>query len=402
MASVSDDGTQACRSFAFPLGPLLILLNRLHTSAVVSKNLTTNFYGAHLGKSYYMGCSLGGRQGIKAAEMFPEEFDGILAGAPAVDFNNVYSWRASFFPTTGASSDYNFISASTWNSTIHDEVLRQCDGIDGVMDGIIEDPTLCRFQPDALLCQGGNSTNCLNSTQVTIVKKVYSDYLWPNGSLAFPGMQPGSEILAATGLYSGKPYAPSYDWLRFVVLEDPEWDPSTYSIDDALVSDEKNPATIRTWPSTLAAFEDVGGKILTFHGMQDQQITSPNSNRFFEHLASGMGYTPEQMDNFYRYFRVPGMFHCNAGPGAWVLGQGGNAPALGIPFDAEHNLLAALVDWVEQGAAPEVVLGTKFVNDDVGQGVAYTHRHCRWPLRSTYLGGGLDPLDANSWDCLQA
>ncbi|KAK9417782.1 putative DNA polymerase V [Seiridium unicorne] len=374
----------------------------LHTSAGVSKNLTAEFYGSSLGKSYYLGCSLGGRQGIEAAEMFPEDFDGIVAGAPAVDFNNLYSWRASFFPLTGASSDYNFISAYTWNTTIHDEVLRQCDDIDGVKDGIIEDPLLCHFEPQALLCQANSTTNCLNPTQVDIVEKVYSDYLWPNGSVVFPGMQPGSEIQAATGLYSGRRFARSYDWFRFAVLENPDWDASTYSIDDAMIAAEKNPGNVRTWPSSLAAFESTNGKILSFHGMQDEQITSFNSKRFYEHLSSGMGYTSGQMDNFYRYFRVPGMYHCNGGPGAWVLGQGGGAPSKGIPFDAEHNLLAAVVDWVEQGIAPETVLGTKFVSDDVAQGVDYTHRHCRWPLRSTYLGSGYDPPDANSWECLQA
>lgn len=371
----------------------------LHTSAVVSKKLTAAFYNASVGMSYYIGCSLGGRQGIKAAEMFPDDFNGIVAGSPAVNFNNLYSWRASFFPLTGSTSDYNFISAATWNTTIHDEVLRQCDTIDGVEDGIIEDPLLCDFNPEALLCQNNSTTACLDSTQVEIVKKVYSDYLWPNGSLVFPGMQPGSEIQAATGLYSGKRWAPSYDWLRFAVLEDPAWNASTYTIADALRADEKNPGGVRTFPSSLAAFEDASGKIITFHGMQDQQITSMNSWRFYEHLASGMSYTSDQMDNFYRYFRVPGMYHCNSGPGAWVLGQGGSAPAKG-PFDAEHNFLAAVVDWVEHGKAPEVMVGTKFVNDDVNQGVAYTHRHCRWPLRSTYRGNDLDPLLPDSWLCL--
>ncbi|KAH8195699.1 hypothetical protein TruAng_010130 [Truncatella angustata] len=371
----------------------------LHTSAIVSKKLAAEFYDLPLGKSYYIGCSLGGRQGIKAAEMFPEDFDGIVAGAPAVDFNNLYSWRASFFPLTGASSDYNFISASMWNTTIHEEVLRQCDEIDGVKDGIIEDPTVCHFDPQALLCQGDSSTNCLNSTQVEIVGKVYSDYLWPNGSVVFPGMQPGSEIQAATGLYSGRRYAPSYDWFRFAVLEDPDWNASTYTIADAAIADEKDPGNVQTWPSSLATFEDAGGKIVSFHGMQDQQITSFNSKRFYEHLSSGMAYSSAQIDNFFRYFRVPGMYHCNSGPGAWVLGQGGNAPSKGIPFDAEHNLLAAIVDWVELGAAPETMLGTKFVNDDVSQGIAFTHRHCRWPLRSTYLGSGYEPLDYNSWEC---
>ncbi|KAI1860242.1 uncharacterized protein JN550_011620 [Neoarthrinium moseri] len=372
----------------------------LHTSVDVSKKLTAEFYGSSLGRSYYIGCSLGGRQGIKAAEMFPEDFDGIVAGAPAVDFNNLYSWRASFFPITGASSDNDFISASTWNTTIHNEVLNQCDAIDGVKDGIIEDPTACHFEPGALLCQSNSSTNCLSSTQVEIVNKVYSDYLWPNGTLIFPRMQPGSEIQAATGLYAGRRWALSYDWFRFAVLENPDWDAATYTTKDAFIADEKNPGTIRTWPSSLSAFEEAGGKILSFHGLQDQQITSFNSKRFYEHLSTAMDYTPAQMDNFYRYFRVPGMSHCNSGPGAWVLGQGGNAASKGIPFDAEHNVLAAVVDWVERGTAPDVMLGTKFVNDDVDQGVAYTHRHCRWPLTSTYQGGDLDPHQADSWQCL--
>ncbi|KAF7531804.1 hypothetical protein G7054_g8540 [Neopestalotiopsis clavispora] len=371
----------------------------LHTSAVVSKKLTTQFFNSILGKSYYIGCSLGGRQGIKAAEMFPHDFDGIVAGSPAVDFNNLYSWRASFYPLTGNSTDVNFISATTWNTTIHNEVLKQCDEIDGVEDGIIEDPTLCHFNPQELLCQGYNTSNCLTADQVTIVEKIFSDYRRPNGELIYPGMQPGSEILAATGLYSGRPYAPSYDWFRFVVLDDPAWDPSTYNVEDAVIAYDDNPDNIATWPSSLAAFEGASGKLLTFHGQQDQQITSFNSLRFYEHLAAGMGYTPEQLDNFYRLFRVPGMNHCNSGPGAWVLGQGGNAPSKGIPFDADHNVLAAVVNWVEEGIAPEAMIGTKFVNDSVDLGVAYTHRHCRWPLNSTYLGGELDPHQIDSWVC---
>lgn len=331
--------------------------------------------------------------------MFPNDFDGIVAGSPAVDFNNLYSWRASFYPLTGNSTDVNFISATTWNTTIHNEVLKQCDEIDGVKDGIIEDPTLCHFNPQELLCQGYNTSNCLTADQVTIVEKIFSDYRRPNGELIYPGMQPGSEILAATGLYSGRPYAPSYDWFRFVVLDDPAWDPSTYNVEDAVIAFDENPDNIATWPSSLAAFEGASGKLLTFHGQQDQQITSFNSLRFYEHLAAGMGYTPEQLDNFYRLFRVPGMNHCNSGPGAWVLGQGGNAPSKGIPFDADHNILAAVVNWVEEGTAPEAMIGTKFVNDSVDLGVAYTHRHCRWPLNSTYLGGELDPHQIDSWVC---
>ncbi|KAK7751206.1 hypothetical protein SLS62_006892 [Diatrype stigma] len=381
---------------------------------VAAKKLAPLFYdGQEVGKSYYLGCSRGGGQGIKAAEMFPEDFDGILAGAPAVDFDNLYSWRASFFPLTGAVGSGDFISAGVWNSTIHDEVLRQCDGIDGVLDGIIEDPTLCQFQPDALLCDGvqntsssSSNTACLTAAQVQIVQDIFADYTWPNGSLLFPAMQPGSEILAAAGLYSGAPFPLSLDWFRFAVLEDPNWDASTYGIDDALLAAEKNPGDARTWPSSsslLAGFARRGGRILTYHGLQDQQITSYNSIRFYEHLLASSNTssstTTQDMDQFYRFFRVPGMSHCSGGPGAWVLGQKG-AAAEGIPFDAEHNLLAALVAWVEDGAAPETITGTKFVDDDAARGVAYRHRHCKYPSRSTYLGSGLDPLEELSWACV--
>ncbi|KAI1499943.1 Tannase/feruloyl esterase [Biscogniauxia marginata] len=372
----------------------------LHTSVVAVKKLAGLFYAEDPIKSYYIGCSLGGRQGIKAAEKFPDDFNGILAGAPAVDFNNLYSWRASFFPITGAAGSPDFISAETWSTTIHDEVLKQCDDIDGVPDGIIEDPTLCHFQPEALRCGIANSSgSCLNAAQVQTVKTIFSDYLWPNGTLLFPSMQPGSEVRAASGLYSGAPWAPSEGWFQFAVLEDPTWDPSTYTINDAQIVADKDPGGIRTWPSSLAAFEARGGKILTYHGLQDQQITSFNSIRLYEHLSSGMGYTSEQMDAFYRLFRVPGMSHCSGGPGAWVLGQGGSSAAEGIGFDGDQNVLAALVNWVEKDAAPEIVTGTKFADDSTSEGVAYKHRHCRYPLRSTYLGSGHDPLQEDSWEC---
>ena len=111
-----------------------------------------------------------------------------------------------------------------------------------------------------------------------------------------------------------------------------------------------------------------------------------------------MNASAEELDAFLRFFRVPGMFHCNSGPGAWVFGQGGGPSAVGIPFEGEKNVLAAMVAWVEGGLAPEQLVGTKFVNDSVGMGVDYLHRHCKYPSRSTYQGG--DPKALGSWDCV--
>lgn len=372
----------------------------MHTAAQSGKQLAASFYGTVAKKSYYIGCSLGGRQGIHNAELFPDDFDGIVAGAPAVDFNALYSSRARYYTITGAKGSEDFITAEMWQTTIHDEVLRQCDGLDGAVDGIIEDPTSCHFQADKLLCQQGKTSGCLTSRQVGRVQGVFEDYLWPNGSVLYPGMQPGSEQMAATGLYAGAPYGPSVGWFKFAVLSDPNWDPAGFSINDSLAAAEKDPGGIRTWPSSLAGFEKRGGKMLTYHGLQDQQITSHSSIRFYEHLRGGMGYSYEDMDGFYRYFRVPGMSHCRSGPGAWVLGQGGNTAAQGIAFDGANNVLAAVVDWVEAGIAPEVLVGTKFVNDSVEAGVDHKHRHCKYPAKSTFKGEGYEPSDLESWTCV--
>jgi hypothetical protein len=178
----------------------------LHTGVLVGKNITQGFYAKTPSKSYFVGCSLGGRQGIKAAEMFPNDFDGIVAGSPALDFNNLYSWRASFFTITGPNSSPDFITAEKWG-LIHDEVLRQCDGLDGALDGIIEDPSLCNFRPEALLCANCSvASTCLTPVQAEMVRKIFTPFYGEDGKLIYPAMQPGGEGLAATGLYAGKPW----------------------------------------------------------------------------------------------------------------------------------------------------------------------------------------------------
>lgn len=372
------------------------------------KALISSLYENAANSSYFLACSLGGRQAVKAADIFPDDFDGIVAGSPAIDFNNLYSWRASFYPLTGAAGSANFISSDTWKTTIHNEILRQCDTIDGVADGIIEDPILCDFDPSTLLCEAGqegststNTSACLSAAQVEIVKKIFSPYEWADGTLLYPGMNPGSELITADGLYSGTTWALSAGWFRYAVYNDPDWDPANYSLADAAFADEANPGDIRTWPGSLAEFQKTGGKMVMFHGGQDNQISSFDTPRFYEHLRAGMGYdSTAQMDGFLRFFRISGMFHCNSGPGAWVVGQGGGASAQGT-FDREHNVLAAVVDWFEQGLAPQTITGTKYVSDMASLGVAFARKHCRWPLRNVYLGGGRNPNETASWECQQ-
>lgn len=145
--------------------------------------------------------------GIKAAEAFSDDYDGIVAGCPAVDFNNMNSERAMFYPITGAVGSPDFIRPEFWTGLIHDEVLNQCDGLDGVLDGIIEVPGRCHFRPAALLCSPQKGSPCLNPQQVKQLEKIYAPYTYPNGTLIFPRMNPGNEVLAVQKFFAGAPFS---------------------------------------------------------------------------------------------------------------------------------------------------------------------------------------------------
>ncbi|CAG8980344.1 hypothetical protein HYALB_00011448 [Hymenoscyphus albidus] len=386
----------------------------LHSSATIAKTLTSKFYHQPPKKSYYIGCSGGGRQGLKAAEMYPKDYDGILIGAPASNFNNMSSWRASFAGKTGAPGSMDFISPAMWQGLIHDEVLKQCDFNDGVRDGILENPGECGFDPARLLCREGttNSSACLSLAQVGIVKSVFSPLYGEGGELVYPAMQPGSEIAASTGLYSGTPFPYSVvrplssfqpfqlknkkDWFRYVVHKDPLWDPLTFSGKDISLAQSLNPLNVQSFPNNLTTFHANNGKMIIYHGLQDQQISSFATNRLHNHLAESVA-SRAQLDSFLRYFQISGLNHCNSGPGAWMIGQS----TLGDSergFRKENNVLAALVAWVENERAPETVEGVKFEGDRKGGMVLRTRRHCAWPSVNRFLGS--EGEKGENWVCV--
>lgn len=163
-----------------------------------------------------------------------------------------------------------------------------------------------------------------------------------------------------------------------------------------MAAEALNPGNVKTWPNHLSKFRERSGKILMHHGGQDNKITSFNSERYYRYFAREMGMHPNQLDEFFRFFRISGMSHCHTGPGAWMFGQDGLSSD-GVPFTRQNNALAAMVDWVEQEIAPETMEGTKFVNDTAGAGVSFRRRHCRYPFRNTYIGG--DSKAPESWQC---
>jgi feruloyl esterase len=180
------------------------------------------------------------------------------------------------------------------------------------------------------------------------------------------------------------------------VYNDPSFDDTDFGVSDITAAQALNPFNVETYPSNLSTFTGShNGKIIIFHGQQDQQITSFASERFYNHIARGMGLRSCQMDDFLRFFRISGMFHCNSGPGAWMIGQSSSG-ATG--FDPASNVLAAIVQWVEEGIPPDTIEGTKFVNDLASDGVERRRKHCRYPYANTYIGGNASLPD--SWECV--
>lgn len=364
---------------------------------MVGKQITKGFYGEEHKKSYYLGCSTGGRQGWKSAQDFPEDFDGIIAGAPAFAFNNLTSWSGHFYALTGPPGDPRFVTVPQWVE-VYKDVLKQCDELDNNADGILEDPLQCKYDPSGLVCaDGSNSTTCLTPVQVETVKAVYSPLLNDNGDFVYPRLQPGAEIIAANVLLNGQTFPYTNDWFRYAIYNDPSWNPETINSTDYDNAARKNPFNIQTWEGDLSAFKDAGSKIIHWHGGADFIITSDNSPRYYEHVSTTMGLSPAELDDFYRYFLVSGTGHCGGGDGAHAIGQGiGEVNS----YDPSENVLMALVDWVEKDNAPETLVGTHWVNNTESLGVEFQRAHCKYPKRNQYKGEG-DVNLKGSWECVE-
>jgi len=367
----------------------------LYTGTLVGKQISKAFYGKEHDKSYYFGCSTGGRQGFKAAQDFSEEFDGIVAGAPAIAFNNLTSWSGSFYSATGNATSDTFVTPAQW-ATVHADVLKQCDKLDGYEDGILEYPPICNYDPSNLLCNGtSNATSCLTAKQVQTVKTVLSPLRNAAGDLVYPRLQPGAEIVASFVLLGGTPFPYTTDWFRFAVYNDPSWNPATLNSTDFNNAARINPGDIQTWKGDLSAAQK-NSKILHWHGQMDAIISSANSPRYYDFVSETMGLKSDELDEFYRYFSISGTGHCGGGDGAHVIGQNSNEVS---SYDPKENILMAIVDWVEKGNAPETIIGTKFVNDTQSLGVEFQRAHCKYPKRNQYKGEG-DPNMIGSWECV--
>ncbi|TFK53650.1 feruloyl esterase-like protein [Heliocybe sulcata] len=371
----------------------------LHLSVIAGKQVTEQYYGNAANKSYYLGCSTGT---LKEVQQFPEDFDGVVVGSPANWMTHLPVWSIYVNLAVLPVGSPQWITQDMWSGLIHDEVMKQCDALDGVTDGIINNPLICHFQPETLACESGqNASTCLNPEQINAIHTAFSPY-YQNGTYVFEGLYPGGEGGYANTLLGPVIGSISVDYYRYFILNDTTWDPATLNLSDIQLADRLNAANMNAIATDITPFvgPEHNGKVIHYVGMADNVISAGNSLHYYGTVRDQMAQTSmPNMDDYYRLFTVPGMAHCSGGYGANAFGGGGQA-ASGMPpttNDPTHNVLSAMVQWVEEGVAPDHLVAAYYNNNNATQGVAFTRPLCKYPQQITYLGG--DSNNATSFAC---
>lgn len=279
-----------------------------HEMTVKAKAIIRAFYSKAPHRSYWNGCSTGGRQALKEARMFPDDFDGIIAGAPA-NRTAIALWIAHALLKDRAS----YIPPAKY-PLIHKAVLDACDTRNGLKDGLIEDPMRCQFDPGVLLCKDADGPACLTAPQVETARKVYMPGRNPRtGKELFGSLAPGSELGWAVLGGGPEPYTAILHQMRYVVFKDQAWDWRTFDFDKDIARFERpeNLVMNATDPN-LKKFFAHGGKLLMYHGWNDQNISPYNTIKYFKNVQATLGGASKTAGNI-RLFMAPGMAHCGCG-----------------------------------------------------------------------------------------
>lgn len=378
----------------------------LNQTAIVSKAVIEAFYGRPATRSYFVGCSDGGREALMEAQRYPEDFDGIIAGAPANAWTRLFT---GFIWNQQALANAPIPAAKL--PAIQNAVFAACDRNDDVADGLIENPARCRFNAEVLACKNNeDNDSCLTGNQITTLKKIYEGPRHPETHAPiFPGYPPGHEATPGAWAPWIIPTAQNPISIQAMfgnsfygqaVLERATWDFKTLNFDTdlKLALEKAAPATDSTSPD-LRTFRAHGGKLLQYHGWADAAITPYSSINYYEKVKNFFATYPSQqgsdISNFYRLFMVPGMGHCGGGYGPNNFGQGiGPAKA-----DADHDAILALERWVEQGIAPEKLIASGITGLKVAdKPQPLTRPLCVYPKVATYSGTG-DPNQALNFIC---
>jgi len=339
----------------------------VHEMTVAAKGITAAFYGGGPRLSYFQGCSTGGRQALTSAQRYPLDFDGIIAGASAVNASRLHGTQV--WVAQQSHRDEASLIPQPKYAALHDAVLQACDALDGVKDRVIENPAQCKFDPAVLLCKDADSATCLTPAQVETARRVFA------GPGLFSGYSYGSE-----GGWNGtlaNPVGIAYDMYRYLVFDNPNWDYKTLNIEkDVPLFDKTIGAVMNSSETNLKPFFDRGGKLLMYHGWADPGIPAGNSVQYYGDVVKGIG-GPAKASTSIRLFMLPGVGHC----------AGGDGPST---FDS----LGALDTWRDKNKAPDSILASHSSNGAVDK----TRPLCPYPLVAQYKGSG-DTNEAANFAC---
>lgn len=362
----------------------------VHRTTEAAKAIVRAYYGQDAEYSYFYGCSNGGRQAMMSAQRFPEDFDGIVAGAPAHDFSGVLAAFAynmqRIFPDPENRTE-PVITAQN-RRLLESEILRRCDDLDGVQDGFLNDPRACPFLlSDLPVCPGNEpADHCLTIRQREAIAAVYNGPRNSSGSI-YPGLPFGGEAAAAawqgwiTGPNPrqmdafGEPslqFGFATQGFKFLVFQDSEFDYSTYDFDNFDRDAAHLDGFLNATETDLTGLQNAGGKLLLWHGWSDAALTAYASINYFEAAEK----RDASVRDYFRFYLMPGVFHCAGGPGPDRV-----------------DWLQAIEQWVEHGNAPSDLVATKV---DDGR-IAKTRPLCVYPERAEYQGG--DPNQVGSYSC---
>ena len=368
----------------------------IHEMTEIAKKMAATFYGHPPQHSYFDSCSNGGRQALMEAQRFPEDYNGILAGAPANYWTHLLSdglWNAQ--ATTNDPASY---IPSAKIPAIAAAVNTACDAQDGVKDGILNDPRACHFDPAVMACKAGNSDQCLTPPQITALKKLYEGAHDASGQI-FPGFLPGAEdgqegwSAWITGPAPGQALLIAFTdgFFADMVYDNADWNYKTANLSESVkLADTKEAKNLNATDPNLERFHARGGKLVIYHGWNDPAIPAPNTVNYYEDIEKHMG--TAATESFVRLYMVPGMQHCGGGPGATSFGADLTDPEK----DPQHNMRMALENWVEKSAAPEEIIASRYAQG--GGRPTMTRPLCPYPQEAKYKGSG-DTNEAENFAC---
>ena len=373
-ATASTDTGHSTQGGSFAMGHPEKLVDfgyrSIHEMTVQAKAVIAAFYTSPITRSYWNGCSTGGRQGLMEAQRFPADFDGIVAGAPANYMSHLQPW--SLWPAKAVHASEDSYIPPVKYPIIHKAAIDACDALDGVKDGVIDDPTRCHFDPKVLECSGSDTSLCLTSPQVEAARKLYAPAINPRtGTKVFPGLEPGSEM-GWGGLAGPQPMAIPADTFKYVVY-DPNWDWRTIDFDkDVAAAEAKFRESVDAVNPDLSGFMSRGGKLIMYHGWNDQLIAPRNSIDYYNAVLYAMGV--RRTSDSVRLYMVPGMTHCSGGDGTF-----------------DFDMLPVLDAWVERAQAPAAITASRKNPDR-------TRPLCAYPLAAVYGKSGSTD-DAANFSC---